>query len=200
MAGAIAAVPHRETELLTSVETSSAGTFVRTLLPPGTYDLTFTAPLPGFGPERIEGVVLRVGGTLDLKGKPRIMTTETITVVSDLPSTIDTGNVTSSQRMRGDIVYGLPSDGRNFLNMTLLTPGVSISQGPDGDELNIGGQRGIFNNFIVSGADFNNPFYGEQRGGQRLAFTFDQDAIEELVVVNQGQRPSSAGPRAASSP
>ena len=61
MAGAIAAVPHRETELLTSVETSSAGTFVRTLLPPGTYDLTFTAPLPGFGPERIEGVVLREG-------------------------------------------------------------------------------------------------------------------------------------------
>ena len=186
MAGAIVAVQHRETELLTSVETSSAGTFVRTLLPPGPYDLTFTAPLPGFSTERIEGVVLRVGGTLDLTVKLRIVTTETITVVSDLPPTLDTGDVTSSQRMREDIVYGLPSDGRNFLNMTLLTPGASISQGPDGDELNISGQRGIFNNFIVDGADFNNPFFGEQRGGQRPAFTFNQDAIEELVVVNQG--------------
>ena len=172
--------------MLTSVETSSAGTFVRTLLPPGTYDLTFTAPLPGFSTERIEGVVLRVGGTLDLTVKLRIVTTETITVVSDLPPTLDTGDVTSSQRMREDIVYGLPSDGRNFLNMTLLTPGASISQGPDGDELNISGQRGIFNNFIVDGADFNNPFFGEQRGGQRPAFTFNQDSIEELVVVNQG--------------
>ncbi|MCY4627418.1 MAG: hypothetical protein OXE58_07595, partial [Acidobacteria bacterium] len=61
-----------------------------------------------------------------------------------------------------------------------------VSQGPDGDELNINGQRGIFNNFIVDGADFNNPFFGEQRGGQRPAFTFNQDAIGELVVVNQG--------------
>ena len=72
------------------------------------------------------------------------------------------------------------------MNLTLLTPGASISQGPDGDELNIAGQRGIFNNFIVDGADFNNPFFGEQRGGQRPAFTFNQDAIEQLVVVNQG--------------
>ena len=84
------------------------------------------------------------------------------------------------------MVDGLPSNGRNYLNLTLLTPGASISQGPDGDELNIGGQRGIFNNFIVDGADFNNPFFGEQRGGQRPAFTFNQDAIEDLVVVNQG--------------
>ena len=81
---------------------------------------------------------------------------------------------------------GLPNNGRNYLDFALLTPGVAISQGPDGDELNISGQRGIFNNFIVDGADFNNPFFGEQRGGQRPAFTFSQDAIEEMVVVNQG--------------
>ena len=80
----------------------------------------------------------------------------------------------------------MPSNGRNFVDLTLLTPGASISQGPDGDELNINGQRGIFNNFIVDGADFNNPFFGEQRGGQRSAFTFNQDAIGELVIVNQG--------------
>ena len=61
-----------------------------------------------------------------------------------------------------------------------------MSQGPDGEVLNIGGQRGIFNNVSVDGADFNNPFFGEQRGGQRPAFTFNQDAIEEIVVVSQG--------------
>jgi len=32
-----------------------------------------------------------------------------------------------------------------------LTPGVSISQGPDGDEININGQRGIFNNISLAG-------------------------------------------------
>ena len=51
-------------------------------------------------------------------------------------------------------------------------------QGPDGDELTINGQKGIYNNISVDGADFNNPFFGEQRGGQRPAFTFNLDAVQ----------------------
>ena len=184
--GAVIVIQHRETDLLTTVETSAAGTFARTLLPPGTYDLTVAAETGGFGSERIEGAGLRVGETLDVAVQLRVVAAETVTVVSDLPSPIDSADVTSAQRVLEDVVDGLPSNGRNFVNLTLLTPGASISQGPDGDELNIAGQRGIFNNFIVDGADFNNPFFGEQRGGQRPAFTFNQDAIEELVVVNQG--------------
>ena len=184
--GAVIVIQHRETDLLTTVETSAAGTFARTLLPPGTYDLTVAAETGGFGSERIEGAGLRVGETLDLAVQLRVVAAETVTLVSDLPSPIDSADVTSAQRVLEDVVDGLPSNGRNFVNLTLLTPGASISQGPDGDELNIAGQRGIFNNFIVDGADFNNPFFGEQRGGQRPAFTFNQDAIEELVVVNQG--------------
>ena len=184
--GTAIVIQNRETDLLTTVETSSSGTFVRTLLPPGTYDLTVAPATAGFGTERIEGAVLRVGGMLDLTVELRIVVTETVTVVSEAPAVIDTTDVTHSQRIQEDVVDGLPSNGRNYLNLTLLTPGASISQGPDGDELNIGGQRGIFNNFIVDGADFNNPFFGEQRGGQRPAFTFNQDAIEDLVVVNQG--------------
>ena len=184
--GTAIVIQNRETDLLTTVETSSSGTFVRTLLPPGTYDLTVAPATAGFGTERIEGAVLRVGGMLDLTVELRIVVTETVTVVSEAPAVIDTTDVTRSQRIQEDVVDGLPSNGRNYLNLTLLTPGASISQGPDGDELNIGGQRGIFNNFIVDGADFNNPFFGEQRGGQRPAFTFNQDAIEDLVVVNQG--------------
>ncbi len=186
VAGAVVVVQHRETDLLTTVETSASGTFARALLPPGTYDLTVAAATAGFGTERIERATLRVGEMLDLAVALRVVTAETVTVVSELPSTLDTADVTSSQRVLEDVVDGLPSDGRNFTSLALLTPGASISQGPDGDELNISGQRGIFNNFIVDGADFNNPFFGEQRGGQRPAFTFNQDAIEELVVVNQG--------------
>ena len=59
-------------------------------------------------------------------------------------------------------------------------------QGPDGDELTINGQKGIVNNISVDGADFNNPFFGEQRGGQRPAFTFNLDAVKEVVVVAEG--------------
>src|SRR5204863_3739570 len=83
-------------------------------------------------------------------------------------------------------IEGLPNNGRNFLEFVKLTPGVTIVQGPDGDELSINGQKGISNNVSVDGADFNNPFFGEQRGGQRPPFTFNLDAVKELVVVADG--------------
>ena len=59
-------------------------------------------------------------------------------------------------------------------------------QGPDGDEITINGQKGIQNNVSIDGADANNPFFGEQRGGQRPAFTFNLDAVQDFVVVSDG--------------
>ena len=52
--------------------------------------------------------------------------------------------------------------------------------------MTVNGQKGIHNNVSVDGADFNNPFFGEQRGGQRPAFTFNLDAVQEVVVVAEG--------------
>ncbi|MCG8470117.1 MAG: TonB-dependent receptor, partial [Gemmatimonadetes bacterium] len=183
--GAAVLMEHRETGLRVTVETTSSGTFVRTLLPLGIYDVTARA-LGQFGDERIEGLVLRVGETLDLVLEFKPVALSEITISGERAPLVDTEDVSSSQRLSEDVVDNLPNNGRNFLDYTLLTPGVSVSQGPDGDVLNIAGQRGIFNNVSVDGADFNNPFFGEQRGGQRPAFTFNQDAIEEMVVVNQG--------------
>ncbi len=85
-----------------------------------------------------------------------------------------------------EAVEGLPNNGRNIFNFTTLTPNVAIVQGPDGAEISVGGQRGIHNNVSVDGADFNNPFFGEQRGGQRPAFTFNLDAVQDFVVVADG--------------
>ena len=81
-------------------------------------------------------------------------------------------------------MHDLPNNGRNFLSLVPLTPGVSIVQGPDGDEISINGQKGINNNVSIDGADNNNPFFGEQRGGQRPAFTISLDAIKEVQVVS----------------
>ncbi len=183
--GAVVALTHRETGLLTTVESTASGTFVRPLLPVGTYDVTARADAQ-LGAAAASGLVLRVGEELTLTLRFSAVELEGITVEGHREHLVHPEDVTSSTRLTGEVVDGLPNNGRNYLDFALLTPGVAISQGPDGDELNIGGQRGIFNNFIVDGADFNNPFFGEQRGGQRPAFTFSQDAIEEVVVVNQG--------------
>ena len=185
VAGAAVVMSHRETGLQTSVLTTSSGAFVRTLLPLGTYDVTARA-IGQFGDERVEGLVLRVGETLDLVLEFKPVALSEITVTGERSPLVDPGDATSSLRIPEEAVDNLPNNGRNYLDFARLTPGVMVSQSPDGDQLNISGQRGIFNNVIVDGGDFNNPFFGEQRGGQRPAFTFNQDAVGEVVVVTQG--------------
>ena len=185
IAGAVVEMTHRETGLVTTVATTASGTFGRPLLPLGTYDVIARAE-GQLGAATSPGLVLRVGEELSLSLRFGAVELEGITVEGRREQLVHPEDVTSSTRLSEEVVEGLPNNGRNYLDFALLTPGVAISQGPDGDELNISGQRGIFNNFIVDGADFNNPFFGEQRGGQRPAFTFSQDAIEEVVVVNQG--------------
>jgi hypothetical protein len=185
VAGAAVLMEQRETGYRAEVVTTTQGAFVRTLLPLGTYDITAQA-LGQYADERIEGLSLRVGESVSLQIVFRPIEVEGLVVEGQRTPLIDPSDATQSQRLGEEVVDGLPNNGRNYLDYTLLTPGVQLGQGPDGDVLNISGQRGIFNNVMVDGADFNNPFFGEQRGGQRPAFTFNQDAVQELVVVAQG--------------
>src|SRR5262249_37615844 len=79
-----------------------------------------------------------------------------------------------------------PVLGRKFEDLLTLTPGVSVVQGPDGDEISFAGQRGIFNNVSLDGGDYNNGFFGEQEGGQRAAIDITLDAVKEFQVVASG--------------
>ena len=182
IANATIALKETRTNYERILTSSDLGLFTATLLPLGSYDVTVQAA--GQAEVRQTGVQVRVGATVELIVKMLPQMEEM--VVEAALSTVDITQSEPATRLPEEAVQDLPNNGRNFLNLTLLTPGVAIVQGPDGDELSIGGQRGIHNNISVDGADFNNPFFGEQRGGQRPAFTFNLDAVEEMVVVPQG--------------
>lgn len=175
---------HDATGLVRQAVTDERGRFVATLLPVGTYTVTVESIQFLQGIERT-GVAVRLGAAVNLDLSFGAVEIEGLSVEVGA-GLVDATEVVSASRIPEEALRNLPNNGRNYLDLTLLTPGVGIVQGPDGDELTIGGQRGIFNNVSVDGADFNNPFFGEQRGGQRPAMTFNQDAIEEVVVVNQG--------------
>src|SRR6267378_2643487 len=70
-------------------------------------------------------------------------------VVEATQPVVDATKIETSTRLPEAAVSRLPNNGRNYLNLTLLTPNVAIVQGPDGDELSIGGQKGIHNNVSV---------------------------------------------------
>src|SRR5256885_2432395 len=172
-----------QTNFTRTLTTDAAGNFAGTLLPPATYDATARAV--GFAEVRQTGIALGVGETVALRLALAAVTLPAVTVEARQP-VVDVTKSVWSTPLAAQVVTGLPNNGRNYLNLTLLTPNVAIVQGPDGDELTVAGQRGIHNNVSVDGADFNNPFFGEQRGGQRPAFTFNLDAVQELVVVAGG--------------
>jgi carboxypeptidase family protein/TonB-dependent receptor-like protein len=182
--GVTVTLRNTETNYAQTVITDSAGRFRGLLLPLGKYEVT--AALEGFGTSVLRGYDLAVGQTLtaNMTMKQAAMS-EQIVVTAAAPL-IETARTEGSTRIDQKSVEGLPNNGRNFLDYTKLTPGVTIVQGPDGDELSINGQKGIANNISVDGADFNNPFFGEQRGGQRPAFTFNLDAVKEMVVIGDG--------------
>src|SRR5256712_1035538 len=182
VAGARVTVTDVQTQFQRTVVSNEKGVFVAPLLPLGTYDVTARAV--GLGERKQTGLVLRVGETVDLALKLQPVELAAVTVTAT--PLVDVTKVETSTRLPNQAVAGLPNNGRNFLNLTLLTPDVGIVQGPDGDELTIAGQRGIHNNVSVDGADFNNPFFGEQRGGQRPPFTFNLDAVQEIVVTASG--------------
>jgi outer membrane receptor for ferrienterochelin and colicin len=184
IAGATVLVKNTATNLERTLATDADGRFRALLLPLGPYRVTVS--LTGFSTLVREGIQLTVGQAANLALQLKVSTLQEEVVVQADSPVIETTRAESSTRINSAAIRGLPNNGRNFLDFTKLTPGVSIVQGPDGDELTINGQKGIYNNVSVDGADFNNPFFGEQRGGQRPAFTFNLDAVQEVVVVASG--------------
>ena len=183
LAGASVTLRNVETNAERVLTTNELGVYVGTLLRVGTYDIRARAL--GFLEAKRSGLSLRLGETLDESFRliPRAVQLQEITVAGEAPDVTQSEGAT---RLGVEAVEGLPNNGRNIFNFVKLTPNVAIVQGPDGDEISVGGQRGIHNNVSVDGADFNNPFFGEQRGGQRPAFTFNLDAVQDFVVVADG--------------
>jgi hypothetical protein len=183
VAGATVVLREAQTGFQRQFTSNERGVFVASLLPLGAYDVTARAV--GFSEARRTSVRVSVGETVNLNIQLAAVTLQAV-VIEATPPVVEANKVESSTRLPEAAVAGLPNNGRNYLNLTLLTPGVAIVQGPDGAEISVAGQKGIHNNVSVDGADFNNPFFGEQRGGQHPPFTFNLDAVEEMVVTSNG--------------
>jgi len=182
--GASVTVKNTATNFEQPSVTDKAGRFRSLLLPLGPYRVTVT--LDGFTTVIRDGIQLSVGQSVNLQFTLQVSKVEQQIVVTAEAPVIETARTEGSVKLDQATVEGLPNNGRNFIDLVKLTPGVTVVQGPDGDEVSVNGQKGIQNNVSVDGADFNNPFFGEQRGGQRPAFTFNLDAVQDVVVVADG--------------
>src|SRR5437879_9474534 len=181
--GASVEIKNLETNLTKTLTTDDGGRFIALALPPGKYSVTVSKQ--GFATAVAESLDLTVGQALNLPVAMKVSGVAERVTITATP-TVDTIKTESSTTLSETAVSTTPILGRKFEDLLTLTPGVSIVQGPDGDEISFAGQRGIFNNISLDGGDYNNGFFGEQVGGQRAAIDITLDAVKEFQVIASG--------------
>ena len=170
------------TGFVRELTTGAEGQFRAVLLDPGTYDVSVETS--GFAPATAKGVVVNVGSAVDLPIVLQIGTTTQTVEVSTTRVEVSMPEPTSI--INSQQIHDLPINGRRFQDFALLTPTVQVD--PVRGQLSFVGQRGINSNIAVDGADYNNPFFGGIRGGERSNFviTVPQSSIQEFQVITEG--------------
>ena len=182
--GVTVEVKNADTNLVRTQTTATDGRFIFLQLPTGRYNVTYS--LTGFATLIHQDITLTVGQSITLTAEMKVSNvSETVRVDAASP-VVETLRSSSASTLNQMTVESTPILGRKFEDLLTLTPGVSVVQGPDGDEITFAGQRGVFNNISLDGGDFNNGFFGEQAGGQRAAIDITLEAVKEFQVIATG--------------
>lgn len=179
--GVAVTLKHLEIGISRTYRTSAEGHFTASLLPVGNYQVA--AQLANFSTLRISGITVNIGHGRYLEMVLHPAAVSTIVEVQDRASGTNPFQFETSTIIDNTLVSSLPLNGRRFLDLALLAPG--IYQEHERGQLTLSGARGINSVINVDGADFNQPFFGGQRGGERsnFAFVVSQEAIQEFRVI-----------------
>jgi len=189
--GAQVTARHTETNVKAETVTDADGRFRFPYLRIGAYEIT--VHLAGFA-DATRRLTLSAGSAFEL------------------PISLTLGGVDASVRVTGDTtvlesarsqivgtvsdmeVRGTPMNGRNFLDLALLVPGVSPTNvgstqlfaetsAVPGSGMSVGSQRNFSNNFIVDGLSANDDAAGLS------GIPYGVDAVEQFQVVTSGGQP-----------
>ena len=177
-------IRNADTNLIRTLTTDRDGRFVALQLPAGRYTITLT--LPGFATLVQDNALVTVGETVRLRPVMTVSGVAETVTVSTQSQAVDTSRTAAASTLDETTIESTPILGRKFEDLLTLTPGVSVVQGPDGDEITFAGQRGVFNNISLDGGDYTNGFFGEQVGGQRAAIDITLEAVREFQVIATG--------------
>ena len=186
--GAQVATTRRDTNIVTTAVTDTEGRFRFPYLKIGAYDIV--ASLSGFR-DVTRQLTLTAGAAYEL---PIVLTVgglaSTVTVTAD-STVLEAARSQIASTVSDAEVAALPMNGRNFLDVALLVPGVapaniaSTQLFPEtsavpGVSLSVGSQRNLSNNFVVDGLSANDDAAGLS------GMTYGVDAIEQMQVVTSG--------------
>ena len=186
--GAHVSARHVETNRTAATLTDHEGRFRLPYLKVGGYEVTVSHP--GFA-QAVRPVTLTVGSAFELPvalavaGEPSTVTVNAEAAVIETARTQIAGTVSQAE------VGTLPLNGRNFLDLALVVPGVSPTNtgsnqlfaetsAVPGQGISVGSQRNFSNNFIVDGLSANDDAAGLS------GIFYGLDVVREFQVVTSG--------------
>jgi carboxypeptidase family protein/TonB-dependent receptor-like protein len=177
VSGASLTATNLSTNQKQSTTTDSEGRYKFPYLSVGDYSLAVEAQ--GFSPLTRQ-VTVMIGQALNLPLRLEVAgVSEQVNVTSDVPL-IETVRTQVTETISPRDIESLPLNGRNYLDLALLVPGVSPTNtgsnqrfaetsAVPGQGISIAGQRNLYNSFIVDGisanddaADLSGTYYGEE--------------------------------------
>jgi hypothetical protein len=176
--GATVTAHNEETNKEATATTDSEGRARVTELQPGHYTLIVNAN--GFASFTQQNVIVEVGRVTSVDAPLSVgAAKETVQVTAEAP-VINTTQQDFSTNINQVSVNNLPSNGRRWSNLAILTPGTV----PDGTFglISFRGISGLLNNSTVDGGDNNQAFFSEERGRTRIGYVISQSAIREFQV------------------
>jgi hypothetical protein len=180
--GASVKIKNVSTGLQREMTTNGEGQYRAVQLDTGTYEVV--ANSSGFAPATVTGIVLTVGSAVNANITLQVQaTTQTIEVSDTMISGV---SPSPSTLISSAAITNLPINGRRFQDLASFTPTVQVD--PSRGQISFVGQRGINSNIMVDGADYNQPFFGGIRGGERSGsiITVPQSSVQEFQAITTG--------------
>ena len=183
VAGADVSVTNQDTGYTRSMKSGTDGEYNFPDLPLGTYRVHVTHS--GFKAETQTGIALHVADSLVVNVSLKVgAVTESVTVEAS-PIAVETTNGDLTGLIGGSQVSELPLNGRNFMQLVTLMPGVSQGEGysptnkglKGGANLSVSGSASNGNQWLVDGANNNDT------GSQRTILVYPStESIEEFKI------------------
>lgn len=176
---------NQETGISRTVQTDAAGRYLASSLSLGNYEVTAT--LEGFQTVVRSGIVLTVGreAVVDLTLSVGAVT-QTVEVTGEAPA-IETTTATISGFVNAERIRELPLNGRSFVELALLSPGILMNRttgnSPSdgfGQRLSVNGSRADSNLFLLDGTVANDTANNSSTVG---GLSLGVEGVREFRVI-----------------
>ncbi|MFV0390039.1 MAG: TonB-dependent receptor domain-containing protein [Pyrinomonadaceae bacterium] len=177
----VVSITNNETGAGRTATTDEHGNYRVDFLTPGVYRIL--AELSGFKKAELSQITVNVSDITRADIKMEIgQISEQVTVDNDTAGMVNTENATFGEVINENIIQNMPLNGREFVELSGLVPGVSDGSGKTGSISSkgvataVGGSRSSYNSFYVDGADSTDNYFGQLVSSPAL------DAVKEFRV------------------